>query len=295
MDLQQAKTQYLATLASIPALQITLIKTRNAISTLLGRPPGEIPELARKLDSLPRIDPPAIQEQPAGLVLRRPDVRTAAWRVAAQSAQIGVAEADFYPAVSLLGSIGWSGNTLGASSDTSSLVIGPSVSWNIFDYGRIENNVRVQDVRLQELIEQYQEKVLQAAHEIDAAAISVVKTAEQQKLLDRSVQAARRALDLANTRYREGYADFQRVLDAQRAAFAQDEQRLIGQGNHISAIITLYKALGGGWLVTPIEQLIPARLQDTMRERTDWGNLLSAPLPVEPDRPPLDSEIPQYE
>ena len=290
LDLQQARTQYLATLSTIPELQITLIQIRNALTTLLGRPPGEIPELAGDTRKLPSVDPLVIRDIPAKLVLRRPDIRAAVWQVAAQSAQIGIAEADFYPTITLVGSIGWSGNSLSASPSTGGFTIGPGVSWNIFDYGRIGNNVRVQDARLQQLIEQYQSEVLQAAREIDDAAISVVKTAEQQQVSDESVQSARRSLDLANRRYQEGYSDFQRVLDAQRSLFSQAERQLNTQGNHVSAIIALYKALGGGWTATPVEQLIPEKLANTMQERSDWGNLLSEPLPTGPARPISASE-----
>jgi outer membrane protein TolC len=139
--------------------------------------------------------------------------------------------------------------------------------------------VRVQDARLQGLIEQYQDTVLQAAREIDDAAISVAKSAEQQQVLSESVIAARRSLELASNRYREGYSDFQRVLDAQQAMFTQSERELVNQGNHVSAVVALYKALGGGWLDTPVQQLIPAQTRDAMEQRSDWGNLLYSPLP----------------
>jgi NodT family efflux transporter outer membrane factor (OMF) lipoprotein len=281
LDLQQARTQYLATLSTIPDLQITLTQTRNALTTLLGRPPGDLPELAGPTEELPRVEPLAIQGIPARLMMRRPDISAAAWQVAAQSAQIGIAETDFYPAISLLGTVGWSGDSRGSSPDTGTLAVGPAFNWNIFDHGRIENNVRVQDARLQQLIEQYRETVLQAAREIDDAAISVVKAAEQQKVLNESVVSARRSLELANTRYREGYADFQRVLDAQRSVFSQEERELVNQGSHVAAVIALYKALGGGWLDTPVQQLVPEEVRDTMQERSDWGELLDQPLPAD--------------
>lgn len=284
LNLQQAKTQYLATLSTIPDLEITRTTIRNALCALLGRPPGDLPELAAtsSTDELPNIESVSIQDIPARLLLRRPDLRAAAWQVAAQSAQIGIAEADFYPAISLLGSIGWSGNSVNGSPDTSTLAIGPHLSWNIFDYGRIENNVRIQDARLQQLIESYQNSVLQAAREIDDAAIRIVKTGEQEVILVDSVNASERALVLANKLYHEGYADFQRVLDAQRAMFAQAERRLINQGSHVSAVIGMYKALGGGWLSTPIEQVIPDLVREDMQQRTDWGNVLTEPLPESP-------------
>jgi NodT family efflux transporter outer membrane factor (OMF) lipoprotein len=280
LDLQQAKTQYLATLASIPIFEIDLIKSRNALCLLLGRPPSELPELAARLEQLPVLDPLMIQAIPARLLVRRPDVRVAAWQIAAQSAQIGIAEAEYYPSISLAGNIGWTANTLNASPTTGTLALGPGFTWNLFDQGRIENTIRVQDARLQQLIELYQNTVLQAAQEIDDAAISTVKTREQQALLRESVVAARRALEIANTRYLEGYADFQRVLDAQQALFSQTERELINQGQQLAAVVGLYKALGGGWLVTPVEQLIPANTRETMQQRSDWGALLTVPLPA---------------
>ncbi len=281
LDLQQAKTQYLATLATIPDLQLGLVKTRNALATLLGRPPGDLVELQNLPAELPRIDNPLIKAVPAQQLLQRPDVRTAAWQVAAQSAQIGIAEADFYPSINLLGSLGWSGNTVNGSPNTSLLTAGPSLTWHLFDHGRIANNVRVQDARLQLLIEQYQQTVLQAAREIDDAAYSVIKRQEQQAILHDSVVAAERSLEIANKRYQEGYSGFQRVLDAQRAVATQADRELTNQGSHISAVIALYKALGGGWLDPPIEALIPDTVRDTMQQRTDWGDLLNAPLPAQ--------------
>jgi len=279
LDLQQAKTQYLATLSTIPDLEATLIKLQNALAALLGRTPGDVTELESVKGELPAVEPVVIQGIPAQLLLRRPDIRTAAWQIAAQSAQIGVAKADYYPAITLLGSIGWAANSLDASPDTASLVVGPALTWNVFDYGRIRNNVRLQDARLQQSIEIFQDSVLQAAREIDDAAISVVKTGEQQRVLTDSLRAAERSLELANTRYQEGYADFQRVLDAQRALFAQADRELINRSTHISAIIALYRSIGGGWTDMSVEQLVPEPVRDEMRDRTDWGDLLSEPLP----------------
>jgi NodT family efflux transporter outer membrane factor (OMF) lipoprotein len=295
LDLQQAKTQYLATLATIPDLQITLTKTRNALATLLGRPPGDLPELDTDYPKLPRVGPRHIRGIPARLLLRRPDVRAAARDAAAQSAQIGIAETDFYPAISLLGSIGWSGDSLSATPSTGILAIGPGLSWNVFDHGRIANNVRVQDARLQQLLERYQDAVLQAAREIDDAAISVVKTAEQQKVLRQTVRAARRSLELANTRYREGYADFQRVLDAQQSLFAQAERELVNQGSHISAVIGLYKALGGGWLEMSVQEMIPEAMRRTMEKRTDWDGLLGPSADGHPSDLPTASGTQPHE
>jgi NodT family efflux transporter outer membrane factor (OMF) lipoprotein len=280
LDLQQAKTQYFATLSTIPELEIALAQTRNAIAILLGKHPGSLPdlELSSSQYQWPVITPDYFQYIPANLLTRRPDIRTAAWQVAVQSAQIGVAEADFYPAISLFGTIGWSGSDLIGASNTSSLALGPSFTWNILDYDRIENNVRIQDSRLQQLMENYQSLVLQAAKEVDDASYSLVKTHEQKLLVDKSLNASQRALALANIRYREGYSDFQRVLNAQRAMFAQADRQLLTQGRYITNIINLYKSMGGGWSEMSIDDLISTKVRETMQQRTDWGNLLSAPI-----------------
>jgi NodT family efflux transporter outer membrane factor (OMF) lipoprotein len=296
LDLQQAKTQYLATLSSIPELEITLLKVRNSLAVLLGRAPGDLPEFDSADYKLPVISPESVQKFPASLLNRRPDIRAAAWQIAAQSAQIGIAEADYYPAISLLGSLGWSGNSLSGSSNTGSLLLGPGFKWNIFDYGRIENNIRVQDAKLQQLIESYQNSVLLAAREVDDAAYSIQKTAEQEVLVDMAVEASERALEIANTRYREGYADFQRVLDAQRSMFAQAERQLLTQGVYISSVISLYKGLGGGWTETTVEQLIPEETtRKTMQDRTDWGDLLSTPITESKTNPAPAQESSQHE
>lgn len=276
LDLQQAKTLYMSTLSGIPDLEITRTQLRNALCAILRRPPGGLPELDDRAQDLPEVDSVIVQDVPASLLMRRPDIRTAAAQVAAQSAQIGIAKADLYPSISLSGSVGYSGSTL-------SLGIGPSFTWNLFNYGRIKNNVRVQDARLQQAIENFQNVVLQAAREIDDAAISVVKTREQRGPQSESTRAAERSLELANARYREGYADFQRVIDAQRAVATQSEREIVNNSSHISAVVDFYKALGGGWLEMSIEQLIPAATRDSMESRTNWGDLLRDPIPVETD------------
>ncbi|MFT5115908.1 MAG: NodT family efflux transporter outer membrane factor (OMF) lipoprotein [Parasphingorhabdus sp.] len=280
LDVQQAKTQYLGTLASIPSLEISMKQIENSIAVLLGRSPGKLTELTRVAEELPALSPMMIEGVPAKLMMRRPDVRTAAWQVAAQSAQIGVAEADFYPAISLFGTIGWSGNSLNTTNDSVGTGFGPSVTWNLFNYGRIENNVRVQDASLQQLIESYQLTVLGAASEIDNAAISVVKTRERDGFLKEALVAAERSLVLSSKRYQEGYSDFQRVLSAQLARAAASSNYVANQGDHINAVIAFYKALGGGWQPVDGEDLIPNKIRQIMEQRTDWGGMLDAPIPA---------------
>lgn len=279
LDVQQARTQYLATLASIPDLESTLQQIGNSLCVLLSRSPGDLPELAGDHADLPELNPVFIDDFPATLLMRRPDVRGAAWSVAAQSAQIGVARADLYPSITLFGTIGWSGNSAKLSSDTLSTGVGPSFTWNLFNYDRIKNNVRAQDARLQQAIESYQLTVLAAASEIDSAAVTVVKTREQQVMLKEALEASERSLTLATKRYQEGYSDFQRVLTAQQSRAARSASYVANQGAHIGAVIDFYKAVAGGWEPASGQDLIPEPIRQIMAERTDWDGLLEAPLP----------------
>jgi NodT family efflux transporter outer membrane factor (OMF) lipoprotein len=280
LDFQQAKTQYLGTVSAIPNYEKNLMQTRNALSKLLARPPGEILALIGEYNVLPTIEPNSIQRIPASYLIRRPDIRAAAYKVAAQSPQIGAAKADKYPSLSLFGTLGWTGGSLDSTQTIRTVGGGPSLTWDIFNYGRHDSNIRVQDARLQQLIEIYQDEVLNAAIEIDNATIDVIKTYERQGYLIDSVIAAKRSLEIANSRYREGYADFQRVLDAQRMLFTLSEKEIINHGVHVNSIISLYKALGGGWETLPINQIVPEETRLIMEERADWSTIFVATIPV---------------
>jgi len=276
LDLQQAKTQYLGTLSSIPDLESQIVLARHALSVLMGRPPGPLPELdaqSGKEGVVPLVDHAVLQDVPADLLLRRPDVRAAEYQMAAQSALIGVAKADLYPSVSLLGSLVWSASSLTGSPNTLALVAGPSVTWNVFDHGKITNNVRVQDARLQQLTVAYQNTVREAAREADDAATALIAALQRDTILNDAQGAARRSLNLADAIYKEGYSDFQRVLDAQRALFAQQDAYIVNRSNAVGSLIALYKALGGGWYSG--QPLIDPATRQQMQQRTDWGDLLN--------------------
>ncbi|WP_425469731.1 TolC family protein [Paraburkholderia unamae] len=278
LDLQQAKTQYLGTLSSIPVFESQIAVARHALSVLLGRPPGPLPELdvqPAKAGFVPLIDRAVLQDVPAKLLLRRPDVRAAEQQMAAQSALIGVAKADLYPSISLVGSLAWSASSLAGAPSTLGVAGGPSITWNLFDHGLITNNVRVQDARLQQLIVAYQDTVRDAAREADDAATALNAALQRDTILHDAQGAAQRSLTLANTIYREGYSDFQRVLDAQRALSAQQDAFVVNRGNAVSSLIALYKAVDGGWELD--QPLIDPATRAQMQRRTDWGDLLDEP------------------
>ncbi|MHC8318941.1 efflux transporter outer membrane subunit [Pseudomonas sp. LB3P31] len=285
LDLQQARTQYLGTLSTIPNLEDQLQRTRNALGVLVGQPPGGMPQLAESHGLIPLVDRAVLQDVPAYLLLRRPDVRAAELNVAAQSALIGVAESDFYPSLTLLGSIVWSADSLDGTPRSLDLIGGPSLRWNLFDHGQISNNVRVQDARLQQLIEAYRDKVRQAAREADDAAGGLIRSLERERILGEAEVAAKRSLVLASAQYREGYSDFQRVLDAQRALLEQQDNYLVARSNAVSNVIALYKALGGGWYSA--QPIVDPATRQLMEKRTDWGDLLDEAGAV----PPVANEV----
>lgn len=279
LDVQQAKAQYLSTLATIPQLEGGLRQTQNALAVLLGRPPGPLPEMAARRERIPQAQPAIAADLPADLLRRRPDVRTAELQLAAQSALIGVSVAELYPSIALVGSFGISATSLAGAPRTRDWAIGPTLVWNVFDWGRLKNQVLVQDARFQQLYEQYQGTVLGAAREVDDAAAGFIANRDQVPLLEDSVTAARRSLDIATIQYREGLAGFERVLDSQRALFNQQERLVSTLGNVTQSAITLYKAMGGGWQDGRERPLIDAATRETMAERSAWGELLDAPLP----------------
>jgi outer membrane protein TolC len=219
-------------------------------------------------------------------LLRRPDVRAAELNVAAQSALIGVAESDFYPSLSLLGSIVWSVSSVGGTSNNLDFIGGPSLRWNLFDHGKISNNVRVQDARLQQLIESYRDTVRQAAREADDAASGLSQSLERERILRQAEVAAKRSLMLASAQYREGFSDFQRVLDAQQALLQQQDNYLISRSDAVSNLIALYKALGGGWYAA--QPIIDSATRKQMEKRTDWDDLLDDPGAAQPAYPLSD-------
>ncbi|MBV7436151.1 efflux transporter outer membrane subunit [Aeromonas sp. sif2416] len=277
LDVQQAKTQYLGTLSSIPQLETSLRQSQNALSTLLARVPGPLPEMLPGTGVIPQGELALVAEMPADLLRRRPDVRVAERQLAAQSALIGVAETELYPSITLLGTLGVSAT--GGGSETFSWAAGPAISWDLLDRGRLSNQVLVQDARFQQLHERYRDTVFRAAREVDDSAVAYANGQDEIELLGQTGAAARRSLDIANTQYREGMADFQRVLDSQRALFNQQERLVNSRGARMRDLITLYKALGGGWEQGRQRPLVTPEVDAQFRTNSDWAPLLDATQP----------------
>jgi NodT family efflux transporter outer membrane factor (OMF) lipoprotein len=289
LDMQQARTLLLSTQATIPALEITLNQARNALSILLGEPPGSVRERVAQDTGIPSIPSHIAIGLPADMLRRRPDVRQAEYQARAANALVGLAEADLYPSFSLAGSIGLSAGGPGDSDfgdlfdgDALSWSIGPSFVWPFLNYGRIKNNIRVQDARLQQALVNYRETVLQAAREAEDAMAAFIGTKQQRAILEQTVQSALRSNELSTLRYAEGFSDYERVLNAQQALFSQQQRYITNQGDAVRALVDLYTALGGGWQDRDGLPWIDTETLEVMEGRTDWGELLED-VPAEGD------------
>jgi NodT family efflux transporter outer membrane factor (OMF) lipoprotein len=254
LDVEQARTVLEQTRSSIPALEITRGQANDTLCTLIGIPPADLekqlgpgPDVGQ--NPMPHTPMWVAAGIPADLLRRRPDVRSAERQVAAQSAQIGVAEAALYPTISVNGLIGWDAADLTKLFETRSFIgaILPGFSWNILNYGRILNNVRGQEARTQELIANYQSTVLRAAREVQIALRGFVRSREQADDLAKSVAAARAATELGTQQYRTGTIDFNRVYNLETAQVQQQENLAVAAGNIALNLVNAYRAMGGGW------------------------------------------------
>jgi outer membrane protein TolC len=211
-------------------------------------PPEEL-RLRLGPGNIPTAPPEVVVGVPADLLRRRPDVRAAERTLAAQSAQIGIAESDFYPHISIDGSLGWSAQSSSHLFTPGSLngVVGPAFQWNILNYGRILNNVRLQDYKFQELLATYQQAVLAANQDVEDGMVTFLRGQERTRFQAESVDQAKKAVQIALVQYKAGTVDFTTVTQVEQALVAQQNTLAIAQGEIATGLISVYRALGGGW------------------------------------------------
>ncbi len=281
LDMQQAKALLFSTRSLIATLRTGLRQSKNALSTLLAKYPGEIDSLLDTEQPIPQLEKQPLLGIPADLLRRRPDVRRAEFQAAAQSALIGVAKADLLPRFTLRGALGLNASNTGAIDvfdifDMKSLAatVGPTVSWPILNYGRLKNNVRVQDARLEQRLLDYRNTVLKAVREVEDAIIAYQQSQKQVEHILISVAASKRAVELSLLQYRDGIEDYTRVLNSQQFLVQMQDQLISNRGSNAKHLIALYKALGGGWEISDQAPVIPASSMERMQQRTDWGDYL---------------------
>jgi NodT family efflux transporter outer membrane factor (OMF) lipoprotein len=286
LDVQQALTNLSETEATVPAIKRSLRQGKNALSILLGMLPSDLADMLGVTGTVPVAPEQVAVGVPAELLRRRPDVRSAELQASLLSALIGVAESDLYPSFTLTGSIGYQTSDTGGSSagdlfdsDSFRFAAGPGFRWNIFNYGRLKNNVRVQDARYQQAIVSYQNTVLRAYQEVEDAMVGFVESQQEASYRSTAAEAARRSTEIASIQYREGAVDFQRVIDSERSLVLQQDRWTDSRGQIALNLIAMYKALGGGWEVRTGHDFISEQNREAMQQRTDWGNLLEDHLP----------------
>jgi len=286
LDVQQARTLLANTHATIPRYRADYRKVENALSVLLGMPPKDLSQQLGEGAGIPKPPTAVAVGVPADLLRRRPDVRRAEWQAAAQSALVGVTKADLYPHFTLIGNIGLQSSNSpltregGSSlsdlfqSESFTYFTGPSLTWDLFNYGRIKNQVRVQDARLQQLIVNYQTTVLNAAREVEDAMSGFLEDQIQSVYLAEAVTASKRSVEISSLQYSEGLTDYQRVLEAQRSLTRDQDALATVHGSVAINLVNMYKALGGGWQPRAGQDYVKPETQQEMAERTDWGGLL---------------------
>lgn len=248
-DTQRARAQLNITLAQLPALQADIDTRMHRLSVLLGQSPTLLDEMLRPVDALPAL-PRLVQiGKPEQLLRRRPDIRAAERRLATATANIGVAEADWFPRVSFTGEIGFaanSGDRIG-DGDTATYRYGPGISWSILDFGHLQARVAQSKAAEKGEIASYERTVLRALEETENAMTQYGATRQRLDYLQTSVDANARAEELARLRFENGSADFLEVLDVQRARLIADASLAQSRTAAATGLIAVYKALGGGW------------------------------------------------
>ena len=249
LTVQQARYNLENTRSQIPALRIGLEEAKNRLAVLLGEQPGTVHiELEeRKPIPVPQLE--LAVGVPADILRRRPDLRRAERQLAAQTARIGMAMADLYPKLTLGGSIGMETLSLTNLSSTGSWTLsgGPRITWAIFKAGAIRQSIEVQSALQEQYLIAYEATVLSALEEVENTLVSYAEEQQRRDNLRNAIQAAQKAVDLAQHKYQAGLTDFSNVLDAQRSLLSFEDQLAQSDGAVTSNLVRLYKALGGGW------------------------------------------------
>jgi NodT family efflux transporter outer membrane factor (OMF) lipoprotein len=297
LDVVQARSLLKSTEAFIPRFEARIRQIKNALAILMGKLPGEIDYMIGGTRLIPKAPPEIVVDIPAELMRRRPDIQLAEYQIATQTPLIGVSKADLFPSFELFGSFGLltssskntkSGGPKGSGfsdlfeADSFEFFGGPSFRWNLFNYGRIDNRVRIEDALLQQLIVNYEDTVLRAHQEVEDSMIGFLRKQQEAGFLMDSVKASQRSVDLSMLQYKEGLVDYQRVLDSQRFLTDLQDVWTATRGSAIVNLVAMYKALGGGWQIREGQDFVSKDNMDQMGKRTNWGDLLEPEALVTP-------------
>lgn len=252
LEVEQAEANYEQTRAQLPSLRSSLLQAKNRLSVLIGEPPGAVDAMLDERRPVPSAPLEIVAGVPADVLRRRPDIRRAERQVAAQSAQVGVATAALYPSFSLSGAISMVSTAAGDLLDAPrSERGGLSLTAPIFRGGALRNNLKIQNLLLDQAVTSYEATVLAAYEEVENALDAWSAEQQRHQALQQAVASARLAAELALIQYNAGMVDFQNVLSADRQLISLEDSLALSDGERASGLIRLYKALGGGWSVFP--------------------------------------------
>jgi len=256
LDVHQALTNLATTEAGLPVLETGVAIAVYRLGVLLGLEPAALRDELSAPGTLPQVPEKTFVGVPADILRRRPDLRAAERRLAAQTARIGVAAAELYPRLTLAGTLGLEATDINHAFDGRSVTygFGPAVRWNIFDGLRNLNRIAAQEAATHQAYVSYQQALLVALQDVESALVAYKSEQVRRDALVRADEAARSAVRLARTRYEDGLADFQSVLDAQRSLVTLDNAVAQSQGQVAVNLVAVYKALGGGWSPDKVPQ-----------------------------------------
>lgn len=292
LDVDQAQSTLSQTEAQIPLFKSLMRQAQNRLCTLLGMPPVD---LAQRIGNaaIPTAPPEVVVGIPADLLTRRPDVRQAERLAAAQCEEIGIAKSDFYPHIAITGSLGYQAQNFKDLFKTTALnsSVGPQFQWNLLNYGRILNNVRLQDARFQELVVTYQQTVLNASEEAEDGVVTFLQAHDRARLLAESVVAAQKAVNIVVNQYRVGTVDFNRVATIEQSLVQVQDLQAQSRGQIAIGLITAYRALGGGWQIRLTEGDATSPIAPDMAPAPAAAPAVHAPIPL-PAAPGILEELP---
>ncbi len=272
LDLLQAKTQLSLTRATLPAIERSIKQAMHQLAILLGQAPASlISRLSTKGQGL-KVPGEIPINLPSELLRQRPDIRAAERRLAAATADIGVATADLFPKFSLNGLLGLQSVSLSdlISSGSRYWSIGPTISLSLFDQGKIRAVIEIRNARRDQALAEYEGSVLNALSEVETALVTFSQEQKTLHILEEAVISGEKAVTIANGLYEAGLSDFLNVLQGERALYLSQDQLTVSEQRLHLSLVAIFKALGGGWqneakanTVPPAEQRTLPDIQNT--------------------------------
>jgi outer membrane protein, multidrug efflux system len=249
LDLMNAKTQLSLTKAALPALKRSIKQAMHQLALLLGQAPANLIDRLSGEGTGFTIPQQIPINLPSDLLRQRPDIRVAERRLAAATADIGIATADLFPKFSLAGLLGLQSKSLSdlVSSGSRYWSIGPTISLSLFDQGKVRAAIEVRNALRDQALAEYQGTVLTALGEVETALVTFSQEQTTLRILEEAVISGDKAVTIANGLYQSGLSDFLNVLQSERALYQSQDQMAQSEQRLALSLVAIFKALGGGW------------------------------------------------